>query len=246
MLLHLGKKKLEFKPGMFATIVTALAIMLFCSLGFWQLERSEMKRQLAEEITMRMQQPVLSINRETADRLNGLDMEYRHIETRGDFESEYQFFVDNKKYHGKAGYHVVTPFKIEETGQVILVNRGWVDAGNDRNVLPDISTPEGIVNLSGQLQKPAKAIFRPGISKPAEKMGGIWLYMDTAYFSSLSGLTVMPYILLLDEQNSFGYVREWPAFEANTEMHVGYAIQWFAFAIFALLAYVSLGIKKHA
>ena len=39
--------------------------------------------------------------------------------------------------------------------------------------------------------------------------------------------------------------QDWPEFNANTEMHIGYAIQWFAFCFFSLLAYVSIGIKKH-
>jgi len=91
---------------------------------------------------------------------------------------------------------------------------------------------------------PAKAQYRPGISQPSEGLGGVWLYMDLDYFSQLAKYPVYPVLLLLDEKSEHGFIRQWPIFKANTEMHFAYAIQWFAFAIFSFSAYLWFGFKK--
>ncbi len=245
MLLPFNKNKLYFKPGFFLTAIFVCVIALFYSLGVWQLERADEKKRLAGQITQRLSQQTLVLDQVNIDQLKHSDVAYRLVELTGQFETQDQFFVDNKKHNGRAGYHVITPFKIYNSQQRILVNRGWVDSGGNRQILPDVLTHMETVTLTGRLSSPVIAHFRPGISQPAESLGGIWLYIDLNYFASLSGTSVVPYILLLNKDNQYGFVRDWPKFKANTEMHTGYAIQWFAFALFSLLAYFSIGIKKH-
>lgn len=244
MLLPFTKNKYYFRAGLFLTLFFVCFIVLFCALGIWQLERAEEKKQQAGQIAQRVSQEILQFNKVNIELLNRLDNAYRQVKLTGHFETREQFFVDNKKHNGRAGYHVITPFKVNNTQQVILVNRGWVDAGNNRQILPGLSTPDGLISLEGRLSLPGGAHFRPGISQPADAVGGIWLYIDLNFFSHLSGTPVVPYILLLSKDNPYGYVRNWPEFKANTEMHVGYAVQWFAFAFFSLLAYFSIGIKR--
>lgn len=245
MLVPFSKNKLFFRPGFLLSGIFVCLIVLFYSLGIWQLERAENKKVLAELIFKRLSEQPLSINDVNSEQLKEPDFAYRFVELNGKFQTRDQFFVDNKKHNGRAGYHVITPFEIHNTQQTILVNRGWMDSNGNRNVLPEVSTPLEMITLKGQMSKPVMSRFRPGISLPADKLGGIWLYIDLNYFTSLSGTTLAPYVLLLNKENEYGYVRDWPEFKANTEMHVGYAIQWFAFAFFSLLVYLSLGIKKH-
>lgn len=38
---------------------------------------------------------------------------------------------------GRAGYHVIAPLRMEGSDAVVLVNRGWIELGSDRNVLPE-------------------------------------------------------------------------------------------------------------
>ena len=51
-------------------------------------------------------------------------------------------------------------------------------------------------------------------------------------------------IILLDKHENNGYVREWPKIEAKIGMHVGYAIQWYVFAIIVLVTYFGVNFKK--
>lgn len=245
MNLPFTNNKYYFKPGFFLTIVFISMTGLFFYLGIWQTQRAEEKKILAEQVETRMTQVPLTIARDTLAHLNETGMEYRAIQIKGAFDTTDQFFVDNKKHQGQAGYHVITAFAIADSEQRILVNRGWVSSGNNRNVLPEVKTSAETITLSGRLDYPVEAKYRPGISQPADKLGGIWLYIDVEFFNKLSGNPVAPYILLLDKHNPYGFVRNWPEFKANTQMHLGYALQWFAFAFFSLLVYIAIGIKKH-
>ncbi len=244
MLLPFTKNKYYFKPGVFLTLVFMCITALFYALGVWQLGRADEKKELAVQIDQRLSQQTLILNETNIAQLIRPDIAHRMTKIDGNFEVREQFFIDNKKHNGRAGYHVITPFKINNSEQIILVNRGWVDYGGNRNVLPEIVTPSELITLEGRLSNPVTAHFRPGISHPAEHLGGIWLYIDLNFFTKLSDIPLAPYILLLNKENSYGYVREWPEFKANTEMHIGYAIQWFAFAFFSLLAYFAIAIKK--
>ncbi|WP_214660516.1 SURF1 family protein [sulfur-oxidizing endosymbiont of Gigantopelta aegis] len=223
-------------------------ISLLIALGIWQLNRAEEKKTQALQISERISSETLVLNNNSSIKNTQLllqkDLAYRQIKLSGHFDITNQYFVDNKKYNTRTGYHVISPFIIEQSQQTILVNRGWVDSGGRRNVLPTVKTNEANITLDGQLSLPVKARFRPGISQPAENLGGIWLYNDLDFYSQLSGTKLVPYILLLDKQNPHGFIRQWPEFKANTEMHVGYAIQWFAFALFSLLAYLSIATKR--
>lgn len=244
MLLPFSKNKLYFKPGLLLTGIIACMFVLFSSLGLWQIERAEVKKVLAEQISLRISQKTLLINSDNINQLLDSNIVHRTIEVSGQFETQEQFLVDNKKHNGRAGYHVITPFKIHNTQQRILVNRGWIDSGGNRQILPEVLTPTEKVTLFGQISDPVMSGFRPGISQPADDLGGVWLYIDLNFFNKLSDTPLVPYILLLSKDNPYGFVRDWPEFKANTEMHIGYSIQWFAFAVFSLLAYFSLGIKK--
>ena len=244
MLLPFTKNKYYFKPGIFLTLVFMCITALFYSLGVWQLGRADEKKQLAVQIEQRLSQQTMILNETNIEQLIQPDIAHRTIKLNGKFEAREFFFIDNKKHNGRAGYHVITPFKIDNSEQTILVNRGWIDSGGNRNVLPKVVTPSELMTLEGRLSRPVTAHFRPGISQPAEHLGGIWLYIDLNFFTKLSGTPLVPYILLLNKENPYGYVRQWPAFKANTEMHIGYAIQWFAFALFSLLAYFAIAIKQ--
>lgn len=225
------------------TLITLLAMTGFIRLGFWQLDRMNEKRFLAGIIADRMSQKAFLIKQDNIKLLRETDLEYQRIEIKGHYEMENQFFLDNKKYQGKIGFHLIVPFRIKSTQQYLLVNRGWVPMGHSRQDLPKVETPRGLITLFGRIQKSDKQRFRPGVLKPSEGIGGIWLYIDTKYFSDLTSYDLLPLVLLLDKNDEHGFVREWPAFKANTEMHMGYAFQWFVFALLSLVIYLSFAIK---
>jgi surfeit locus 1 family protein len=57
------------------------------------------------------------------------------------------------------------------------------------------------------------------------------------------GMSIEPRILLLDADQPDGFERQWrPSLGFGPERHLGYAIQWFALATAALVAFVALSL----
>src|SRR4029077_10313731 len=128
------------RPGVAPGIAVAAFIALAISLGNWQTRRAEEKLDLSRRLDEGAKGPVLSV---PSVRLNAPALERRRVSARGRFVARAALLLDNKILHGAAGYHVLTPLKLEGGELHVLVNRGWIAAG-DRSRLPAISAPEGL------------------------------------------------------------------------------------------------------
>ena len=158
--------------------------------------------------------------------------------------------LDNIIQNGKPGFYVFTPFEIEGTSDVILVNRGWVAQQKKRLDLPETAIEPGHQTLHGTLAKPrSKPVILGNIDSPISDTPLLWYYMDTEHFEKTVGYSVLPLILRLAPTSNTTpdspLIRQWPKFEAKTGMHIGYAIQWFVFTLFVLIAFLGTSFKKN-
>ena len=227
----------QFKPGLLAIVATVIAVSVFSYLAVWQLGRAEERKYLRDEIMQRLSQPVsefaaLAIELES-DR-------YKRYRLEGEFLNTHQVLLDNVVRHGQAGYEVITPFK-NANGGIILVNRGWLAAGNDRRVLPDIQVGTQQQQIVVSLDKPRSA---PVVGARPVESGNRWNYLDIEFYRQQTGLSVPDYLLLLSPDSGSGYERSLPEVEDKSGMHIGYAIQWGAFALIALGTFLGLNIKR--
>ena len=55
---------------------------------------------------------------------------------------------------------------------------------------------------------------------------------------------VYPFIIRLDKQDTYGFVREWETVSMLPARHLAYALQWFAMAFVILIIFVALNLKK--
>jgi cytochrome oxidase assembly protein ShyY1 len=118
-------------------IIMLVAMPLFATAGFWQLRRLDEKRtKNALIIERRDLPPVTSL----ADD----DLEFRRAQLEGRFGSNADVFLTGRPLNGRSGDHVLTPFETEDG--TIIVDRGWVPAGDEGT-----PTPTGEVSLSGVL-----------------------------------------------------------------------------------------------
>ena len=124
--------------------------------------------------------------------------------------------------------------------RALLVNRGWVPLGATRRMLPDVTVAgRAARRLGGRLD--AAAAY-PGCASATRTCAGDTALAaraalpDAAQSSSeRSARPVESRIVLLDASRPDGYVRDWrPAGHVPPERHLGYAVQWFAFAVVAL------------
>lgn len=232
----------QFRPGWPATLLALACLAVFASLGFWQLDRADQKRQLQAEFEQRQLAAPAGVE-ELAQ--VGQELRFRKLRATGVFDPENEILLDNIVHQGRAGYHVITPLRISNSDRVVLVNRGWVPLGRSRQDLPDIETPAQAVAVTGSVEMPAsRPLLGGGDSPPAPEGGKVWFFLDLTHFMQQAGYAVEPYVLALDPEQPFGFVRERSRFDARVGMHIGYAIHWFAFALATLLVYLYLNLHK--
>ena len=54
---------------------------------------------------------------------------------------------------------------------------------------------------------------------------------------------MQPVVILLDPEAADGFVRSWPRELPKEGMHLGYAVQWFAFALIALAIWIRMSMR---
>lgn len=232
----------KFAPSVFATLLTLASIALFMKLGLWQLSRAAEKREIEAQYTSG-QQTVIELTAQNAGTLR----RYQKVCATGRYDSQYQFLLDNMpSAMGQPGYRVVTAFELQG-GTWVLVDRGWRAPGPTRAHLPAVPVGEEPRGLCGQLD----VLPRPGVrlGRPADPAQGSWPrvvnFPEHAEFELALGRKLEPGLVLLDPEQPDGYERLWQVrFDLGPQRHIGYAVQWFAFAAAALVIYIVMGIRR--
>lgn len=210
-------------------IVTAAALFfasLGIYLGFWQLGRAAQKE--AMHAAMQAQASQAPLDAAALAQLPGLAaILYRPVRVAGNWDSERTVYLDNRQMDGKVGFFVLTPLRLQRTGQVVLVQRGWVGRNFEvRDQAPAVQTPPGLVWVEGQIAPPPSKLYEPG----APGTGLIRQNLDLDRFRSESGLALADFTIRQSGPASDGLRRDWPAMALGVEKHYGYAFQWFALA----------------
>jgi len=232
----------RFRARLVPTLATLVVVPVLVSFGLWQSDKAHQKQFLQDTYDERSTQLAVRI---TAEQLDAEEFRYRKVIVRGSFNASYQILLDNRIYNDVAGYHVVTPFQIEGSGQFVLVNRGWVPLGLNRAVLPTIITPEGTLEISGIATLPPSKIYE--LMPPESLNGGwqtVWQNMNMKRYSEAVPFQLQPVIIQLDKDSQAGFVREWPRPDTRIQTHQGYAFQWFGMAVMLVLFYVVTSFKK--
>ncbi|HMK14466.1 MAG TPA: SURF1 family protein [Burkholderiales bacterium] len=231
-----------FQPGLVITVIALVLIALFVRLGLWQLDRAEQKERLKAAVESRAGLPVLELHSDT-DFLP--ELRFRRILVKGRFEHDKQILLDNQIHDGRAGVHVLTPLRIDDSETRVLIDRGWIALGPSREHLPEPEVPEGEMEVHGVIDLPIPPRFILGdASHPSPGWGRLWPYVDLDYFSKYAKYPVKPYLIRQDPGDPYGYVRVLPTVETKSAMHLGYAIQWFGLAVIALCVYVGMSVSR--
>lgn len=222
-----------------------LSVAICVRLGMWQYDKAEAKQALQDQMDQRMHQPPVALPE--ADKLGDpAAWRYRRVQVRGTFDARYQVLLDNQVRDGVAGYHVITPLQVEGSAAWILVNRGWVAAPSERSRLPVVPVPEGVHEIHGDLWLPPARYFTLQRMEGQLPWQTVWQNLDIARYALTVGKTVYPLVLRMDPAQPGGYARDWPRPAERIERHLGYAYQWFGFAVAILLIYGVVNVRRHA
>lgn len=124
----------------------------------------------------------------------------------------------------------------------VLVNRGFLARGSDRVAPPIVAPPAGELELEGLYAPPPGSGLRLG-GNPLPKQAQwpkLTIYLDLGEIAQDLGRSVGDGVLLLDADPTSGFVREWTPQILPPERHRGYALQWFSFALAAIVIFIVL------
>jgi len=204
-------------------------------LGVWQLDRAAQKRALAAELAAREALEPLAIGGAPVD---ADAVRYRTVTARGRLEAGGQIYIEGRRHAGKTGYYVVTPLRIAGSDRRLLVNRGWVAA-------MDAPVPEGEVTVTGVADVPSPpALALHAGDDAATAWGARWPYLTLPLYAATVGHPLQTVVVLQDPGDPHGFVREWPSDLPKEGMHIGYALQWFAFALIGLVVFLRLSFER--
>ena len=136
---------MSFRPPFWASLLTAMAVLLFASLSSWQYQRGQGKADIiAGQLNAALGSAV------PVRRIEELPAWGSRVELHGQWVGGQEVLLDNQTRQRRIGVHVLTPLRLQLSDSLVLVNRGWIQASPYRERLPETgSLPEGTVRVSG-------------------------------------------------------------------------------------------------
>lgn len=207
-----------------------------CSaLGTWQLNRrAEALAEVARIDANYDADPVPLA--EALPELDAFDVEQRWqvVSASGEYLPDAEIVVRNRPFEGSTGFEVITPFLLD-SGEVFMVDRGWVPQASDGRAPAVPGPPSGEVEITARL-KAGEGRIEGRTSNGREyatiDLDELAAAIDEPSYTGAYGILVQ----------AGDDAQEPPLAAARPERdegpHLSYALQWY---VFALLAFIGLG-----
>jgi surfeit locus 1 family protein len=207
-------------------IIALAAAAVFVRLGFWQLDRLGQRRGRNQILADRIAAPPAPWSETTAVR-------FRRVRVSGVADYEREIVLVGRSRRASPGVNLVTPVRLPGSDTAVLVNRGWVYSPDGTRIdharwrEGDTLTVEGYV----------EAFTEPG-------PGDLPANQRVARRLSYSAVTArFPYAIapayLIAVDTATTIRPDTPIRSAvpapDDGPHLGYALQWFAFAVIAVV-----------
>ncbi|SCW02387.1 LAFE_0F05314g1_1 [Lachancea fermentati] len=139
-----SSNKKGFTSKIFLGLMIAMPVVSFY-LGTWQMRRLKWKTNLIAVCEDRLTYPPVPLPKHfTPDMAE--NWEYRKVTLTGEFKHDEELFVGPRVRNGIKGYLLFTPFVRKDTGEKLLIERGWVSEDNvvpTKRHLMHLSVPQG-------------------------------------------------------------------------------------------------------
>ena len=213
-----------------ALLVSAILPVLL-TLGFWQLERADSKRDVLARQQAQQALPPLTLNS-----VHGELPEFRAVTVRGSYDPERYWLLENRIHRGQYGFEVISPFALAN-GDVVLVHRGWVPGDRGRRELPAIETPAGELSLSGVVDSGSASGFSLGEEATSDTWPKRLQWLTTERAEHELGATLPDLLLRLERGQAGMFEPTYQAVNMAPEKHTGYAVQWFGMAAMIVILF---------
>ena len=226
----------SFNPGIKISVFFIFFAAVFFALGVWQIERGQNKQQVLDAFNAAIKaDPSL---------LSSTSKKWQRVYVSGSFDESRQILIDNTIFRGRVGFKVFTPFILESSDKLLLVDRGWIEQESFRENLPSITINSSFAELSGLLVNPELGfvLSEDLISKTWPKISQTQSldYLVKEYPEEL-----YPFILVAEPtfKDALNYMEVIPT-NMPPVKHYGYALQWFTMFLVLCGMYIYFGLKN--
>ena len=208
-------------------LLVVSAVLVMVGLGVWQLRRLDDRQAENHLIEERMAQPVGPLL-EVVDLADPEASAHMTVSASGTFDPGREVYVANRTRDGRPGVNVVTLLELDSGA--VVVDRGFLPrraylGGEERYW----AAPDAEVVVSGRVRT------------TRDSRGGIGDEVDVIDLAGLSERWGVPLLPVYMEATSGAAVADYPLGPQPPDLtdgpHLGYAVQWFVFALIALAGY---------
>lgn len=245
-------KALFSRRYLLVTLLVVAAMAVMARLGVWQLERREQRIARNADLVAKLEAAPLSLNQAAQAAAWPLPEDRSAVrnlraEATGHYDFANQLLLVQQNYDNMPGAHVVVPLVLSDANQAVLVDRGWVpydDVQSGR--WRQYDQPAGPLTVAGRVQ-PSQILLGQDAGQGAGEAAAPqakqeWYRIDVAAIQGQMPYTLLP-VYLLEAAGPAGNTalpyRIEPEVDLSEGPHLGYALQWFAFAIIAGVVYLA-------
>jgi surfeit locus 1 family protein len=155
--------------------------------------------------------------------------------------------LPGRAYRGVPGAYILTPLRLGD-GSAILVNRGWAGAADGATVPPELFDVSGSGRVTGIVDAfpgRGQSLAARAATAAADTFRRVWFAIDEP---ALRGQFPYPLVDVIVRQTPAADVPERPIRLEPPVLdegpHLGYAIQWFSFAVIAVVGWIAMLLRR--
>ena len=224
--------KIYFKPSVWLTIFALPSFLILIILGSWQVQRLSWKSDLISNYNNNFQQAPITVKELFKDRKNN---KYRRTVIYGEYDHANEIQIIGKTYEGNAGFHIITPF-ILENNEIIYINRGWVPKKYSDKKTRKFSLLEDKVRVVGLVRLPQKKGYFVPENEPEN---GFWFTIIPEELNRHLNI-IGEKEFYIDELNVDEKLKLPMPANGKVQVpnnHLQYAITWYSLALGLLIVY---------
>jgi len=253
-----GKKRMKYSQPVkikywLALVLLAMLVVIFTLLGQWQLQRADERRAIQANIQHGQQLSSLLLQNDTPE---SEWREWRSVSVTGVWQPQFSVLL-NRNHQGRPGYWLATPLLLGHAPhhKAVLVLRGWFERRIAPAPLPHFPLTAGTVTIQGQLLEHVPRLFElwslsgerqaqlpARLPLPEPDLPQVQ-NLELKNLAQASGLVYLPVVVRQTGVADDGLVRDWATPPVDHHKNTGYAVQWFGFALIALLAMLFVGYR---
>lgn len=230
------------------TLLVIIGALVMGRLGIWQLDRLAQRQAINSAIQARRAEPPVPLTPELAA---DTTQEYRRVEITGIFDTAQEVVLRNRTLDGATGVHVLTPLRFTSpagTPLTVLVDRGWLpNTFASATARAPYAAPGGEVLIIGQIRRSQEDFGGPADPPFTAERPRLdaWFRVDIPRITQQVGYPLLPiFVEQLPSANDAELPRPDPLTDLGQGPHLGYAIQWFAFAVILLVGYIAFIVQR--